>query len=195
MQPITPIPGDAKGQNIAIILIVVAVIVIVFLVINKIFGGLKGFLDLFKGIGDTGKKIVDNVSQGLGLEDTPQQASDRAIINKEQEKINTISSPWNSAYWKNAPKGSLLFTVADGDKYATQIYDSVGIITDSPRQALAAIKNSRTKTQISWVSDRFNQKYNNDMFNYLANKFDTPEQMANLVSMITYVNSLPEYKI
>jgi len=189
-------PGTGKGQNIAIILIILAVIVIVFLVINKIFGGLKGFLDFFKGIGDTAKKATDAAKQALGLEDTPQQASDRIIINKEQEKVNTISSPWNPAYHKNAPKESSLFTVSAGDKYATLIYDSVSsILPDNPRQALSTIKNARTKTQVSWISDRFNQKYNNDMFNYLAYHFDTPEQMSNLVSMITYVNSLPEYKI
>jgi len=187
MQTPSAYPGTGKGQNIAIIIVIVVVIALVAWIVIKFGDTIFGFFnDLKKG--------RDSVLESVGLKDSAQEQEDKAIIQKAKEEASTISSPWNPAYYKNAPAGSSLLTTATGDKIAKQIYDSVGVLTDDSDKGLAAVKQCRTKTQVSWVAERFNKLYNQDLFAFFHNHYDTEQQRANLRAAIDYVNSLPAYK-
>lgn len=181
-------PGTGKGQNIAIILIVVVVLALVVYIIVKVFGGFENFFD---GIKDGTKKVTD----ALGITDSAQESEDKEIIQTAKEQASTISSPWNPAYYQNAPNDKLLFTTAYANGLAKQIYDSVGYVTDDSAQGLAAIKQCKTKTQVSFLADKFNSLYKRDLFSFMQYYYDKEAQVSNLRAAIEYVNSLPAYKI
>jgi hypothetical protein len=180
-------PGTGKGQNIAVIIIVVVVVALVAWIVIKTFGGISSFFD---SIG----KTRDSVLQKIGVQDSKQEAADKVAIQKAKEQASLISSPWNPAFYKNSPNDSLLFYSSTAKKLAAQIYDSVGIVYDNSDQGVAAIKQAQTQTQISFLADIFNQLYSQDLFAYMQFHYDTEAQLANLHTIIDYVNSLPPYK-
>lgn len=181
-----PYPGSAKGQNIAIIIIVIVVLAIVVWIISKVFGS---FSNLFGGLG----KLGHGALQGLGLEDTPQDKENLDAILAEQQKASLASSPWNSTFYKSSPEGTKLVTRAKQDANAKQIWDSVSIFGDTPLAALAVFKTFTNQAQVSWLVDVFNQNYQQDLYNWMAYHYDTSAQKANLVSIVNFVNSLPKY--
>jgi flagellar basal body-associated protein FliL len=182
-----PYPGTGKGQNIAVIIIVVVVLGIVGYIIIKSFGGISSF---FKSISGG----ADSVLQKLGVKDSAQETADKEVIQKAKEEASTISSPWNPAYYKNAPSGSLILSSATAKTIAKQVYDSVGYVSDNSDEALGAIKQCRTKTQVSFLADTFNKTYGKDLFSFMQTHFDLEQQIANLRAAVDYVNSLPAYK-
>lgn len=178
--------GDSKGQNIAIILLVVAAIVAVFVILNKVFG-------LFSGVGDFFKDAQTASAEFLNLKDTPEEAAIRKRIEQELAASAASSSPWNPIYYKSAPSGALLITRAKANELAKQIWDSVGNFYDTPTQALAAFKQLSAKTQVSWLAEVFQSNYNRDLFSWLKDKFDTDTQREVLGTIISYVNNLKAY--
>lgn len=181
-----PIPGNAKGQNLAIILVVVAVIAIAFVIINKVFG-------ITDGIGSFFKDAQEGTAEYLNLKDTPEEALIRKRIEEEAARANTSSSPWSPDYYKSSPQGSHLITRAVANDLAKQIWDSVGTFYDDPESGYSALKQLSYKTQISWLADVFNMNYKRDLFSWLKLKYDTDSQRDVLANMIAYVNNLKAY--
>jgi hypothetical protein len=179
-------PGSQKAQGIAVILIVIAVIVLVFFVVKKFFGG---FESLFGGIGDT----IGGAGEWLNLKDTEQEAAIRKAIADAENTASSITSPWNATYYKSAPAGTSLLTRATADKYAKQIWDSVGVVSDDSAAGVAVFKSLSNKAMVSWLCDVFNQNYKRDLFQWLKLKYDTDTQRADLKVIIDYVNSLKAY--
>ena len=133
---------------------------------------------------------------------------------KKMEKINAIldgstpdpSNPqgsdnyWSATFWKKVSPQTKL--VSDTQIYqffknlATQIYDSVSPstknwITDSPSEGFAAFKAIGSKLGVSVLADVFNQKYQQDLFTFLNDKYDTEEQKAIWNNIQSYTNNLP----
>ena len=161
------------------ILIGVAIIVLAAIVVKKFFGGIDGLLEKFG--------FKDDAETKQAKEDTA-----AAIAKANNEPKN---SPWNPNFYKSAPSGSKLVTAAIADAAATKIYDSSGyLLPDRPEQAFAALKQMPSQTAVSWLAERFELKYKQDLLSWLQEAFnDTPTQEKYLAQMLNYVTNLPKY--
>lgn len=172
-----------KPENAKAIAIVVVVIVVLFFLlywISKTFGGLS---KLFGGLGSA-----------IGVSDTPEQAAQKKAIADAKKAANSGTSPWSPLYYKNAPSGARLFTQATTDKYAADIWDSVGIFTDDISEVIGALRNFSAKSQVSFLADRFNLLYGKDLLSWLTlqyTKMGTPD--PGLVTVTDIVNGLASY--
>jgi len=167
--------GNTKG--IATILLVVAVIFIVLFAGSKVM------------------KLINGTLEGLGLKDDPTEAKNKETVQTglEKETNKGVMSAWSPQYYKNAPGGSALLTVATAKALAKTMWDSVGYITDTPSLGEGVIKQLKTKTQVSFLADTFYKTYKVDLLSWLQNKYDTNEQKQFLASMLAYVKALPDY--
>ncbi len=165
-----------KYKGISMLIIVVAVIALAFIVVNKVFGGINGILE------------------GLGLKDSEEEIRLNSDLENFLRDTSNPTNPFSPAFYKNAPADSKLFKSAFADQLARQIYDSVGVFYDDPESALAAIKQCTTKSQVSFISDRFNVMFKKDLITWLDQKFDTNNQKRILREIYSYAASLPKYK-
>lgn len=135
--------------------------------------------------------------EALGLKrDEEEEKLDKDVQQRNEEAQNGSATPWSPQFYKQAQaegKTVTLIKVDDADRLAKQIWDSVGVFYDTPTQAVSAIKQVPTQAAISFLSERFNLKYDRDLWNWMKFKFDTDEQMKQLTDMAHYVEKLPKY--
>lgn len=164
--------GSKKGQDIGLILIILAVIILVFLVAYNYSKGIKGILE------------------GIGLKD---DKTDKAIQDRLTVNVNKAENAeyWKPSMWKNV-KGAKILTQDSSKRIADQIYSSVGYFSDTPAQAVAAFKQLTAKTQVSYLVDRFNAIHKLDLKTFLNERFDTTEQKKALNDIYNYVQNLPK---
>lgn len=171
------VPEKQRGI-IAIIITLVVVAIVVFVVI-KITQGAGGILEALGFKRDPAEKDLDKAAQ---------------VANEQNQNSE---SPWSPQYYRNAQTKGIAMTLIPADKAANlskQIWDSVGVFTDTPVQASSAIKQLPTKAAVSWLAEKFNVLYDRDLWDWLNLKFDTDEQKKVLTDMAHYVRSLPDYK-
>ena len=106
-------------------------------------------------------------------------------------------SPFNPNMWRKV-SGAMLLTRATTETLAKRIYDAFGLFQDDFNAVMSAIKFCKYKTQISWLSDIFQQKYSADMFTFLTNgggilPWDGLSD-AQMQQVLNYVNNLPKTK-
>lgn len=170
-------PDNAKA--VAIILVVVVVLVIAFVWINKTFGGIS---NAFASIGEK-----------LGITDSPQVAANKAAIDQATADSANPASPWSPAFYQNAPAGALLLTSAAAKALSDQIWGNW--LTNSIDDAVGAIKQCRTKSQVSFLAEAFQQDHNKDLWTWLHDQYthliSAPE--PGLATIANYVNNLPNY--
>jgi hypothetical protein len=165
---------NAKGASILIIVIVSVILAIV----------------LFKDF----RKIFRSVGESLGVFDSEEETENKTYINTEVNRQNALgtSSAWSPKYYTIVPRDNgFAFTVADAQKYCAQIWDSVGIIHDTPTVALSAIRQCQNKRNVSFLADGMSDIYEVDLLNWFEQKFDTSEQREVLAAILHFVNSLP----
>jgi hypothetical protein len=167
--------GNAKG--IATMLIVVAIVVLVFIFADKIIKFINGFLE------------------DIGLKDDPtkKKNKEQTQAQLEAESAKGVMSAWSPSFYKNAPGGSALITVATADDLASDMYGSVGYLYDTPSVGEGVIKQLSTKTQVSFLADRFYINYKVDLLSWLKQHYDTGDQVQHLATMLDYVKALPDY--
>lgn len=178
--------APSKNNTAEMIRVLTPLIIIVALY----FVGKKFFSSLFSPI--TG------LAEGLNISDTPEEKKKLKKLQDNLEAINNASSnknPFDPNYWDLLKIGKTqqvaLLKVAKANELASRIYNAIGYIYDSPEDILGAIKQCKYKSQISFVSKYFYEKYKKDMLTWLADKLDTTYQKIILGDIITYVNGLP----
>ena len=179
MQATTLKPDNAKA--LVILIGGLAAVVILIMIINKTFGGISNLLGKF--------------SEALGISDSPEQAATKKVVADATAASANVGSAWSPQFYKNAPTGAALTTQAFADNLAAQVWDSVGIFTRDIEEAYGAIKQLHTKSQVSFLCDRFQTLYHKDLFSWLTlmfTKMGYPD--PTLQQIATYVNGLPNYK-
>lgn len=174
-----------NAKAIAIILIVVVVVVLFAVYANKFLGG----------VGNALRGVTDS----LGLTKSDESKARDQQIKDAQKAANTAGSPWSASFYQGV-QGALVLTSSFADSLAYQIYDSVNTWSsnDGP-EVVGAIKQCKTKSQVSFLCERFYQKYNQDMYEYITKNytgnhiFNNPYNDSVISSINTYVNSLPNY--
>lgn len=133
--------------------------------------------------------------QAFNLADSPEEQETNERLSTNAEAAALAGSPWSPSFYKSAPSGSWLPPRSTAEAMARQIYDSVGTFYDEPEEALAAIKQMKTQSGVSFLSDVFSQLYNADLYTFLEYHFDTAVQKYVLIRIGDYVSSLPKYRI
>lgn len=165
---------SSKVKDVIAIAIIAVVVILVIIIVKKVSGGIDGALEM------------------LGVKDTKEEIKAQETVNKTVDKNLQAGngSAWSAKLYKTI-KGAKVFTVASADNLAKKIYESVGHFTDNPNEGAGAIKQCYTKTQVSFLAERFQVKYNLDLLSWLELHYDTSEQKKVLANILTYVEALP----
>lgn len=125
-----------------------------------------------------GKKILEAIGViDDGSEQTKQQAQ-------------LYGSAFTPSYYKQKP-GALLLTNAAADAYARVIYEAKGgIFNDNESAVYGIFQNLKTKTQVSYLADRFQSLFGKSMVAYLQDFLSDSE----FLTLVSIVNSLPDVK-
>ena len=86
----------------------------------------------------------------------------------QQAQQGGINNPFNPLFWKNRG-GALIITNSAVDMMITKIYSSFGLFQDDFNAIFSVFKQLKTQSQVSYLADRFNQKYNADLITFLGN--------------------------
>lgn len=178
------------------LLLIVIVIVLFF-----IFKGLKGILE--------GLNIIKDPEEKKAAEDI-KRASEQSVIPPviaapaSFTAFEISGDPFNANYYRIISKnaraeaakkgmrsGTMLLKSEIAKIRAKNIYESVGFLYDKTGEAVAQFKKCKYKTQVSQVCAAFNDKYQQDCFSWMKNKFDRQDQMQDLAEIVAYVNNLP----
>lgn len=103
-----------------------------------------------------------------------QSSEDKARDKQAQAFGTTQNSPFNPSYYKGV-KNAILVTRATAEKLADQLYDAIGNVYDDENAVYGALRQLKTKTQLSWVADVFTQRHQADLYQYLARNLSDSE--------------------
>jgi hypothetical protein len=134
------------------------------------------------------KKIILPLMEKLGL--TKSQAESNIL-----SETTNPNSPWSPLYWKSAGPGALILTDNAANSFAETIYNAPGWLYDDFEKVLAVFKQLKSKSQVSFLVDRFNEKYNKDLLLWLqgGSFLDWPSDRFSsdqVGQLIDYVNNL-----
>lgn len=133
-------------------------------------------------------KIILPLMEKLGLTKT------KSELDILSESTNP-NSAWSPLYWQSAGRGALILTDNAVNEFCETIYNSVGYVYDDFEKVLAVFKQLKSKSQVSFLVDRFNQKYNKDLLLWLQGGtfLDWPSDRfssSQVGQLIDYVKSL-----
>jgi hypothetical protein len=113
-----------------------------------------------------------------------ESATDKANAAQLQQLNN--SNVFSPNYWKSKP-GANLITVAEAFRLAKIIYDAKGIFNDDEAAVYGAFQQLKYKTQVSWLAEKFFDKYQTSLLGYLQNMFNEAEmaQVAAIVNRLS----------
>ena len=140
------------------------------------------------------KKGFDGALSFLGLK---KDEYDKAVA----EESSNPASPWSPNYWQSSEakkNRALLIKEAAVQDMIQKIYKSVGYLQDDWSTAFAQIKRCKTKSMISYLAYKFQQKYGKDLLEWLPGGSGWPnDRFSNeqVAQAIAYVNTLPKYKL
>lgn len=184
------VSNNAKvAQDWIKVLIPVLILVILFFFGKKIFGF---FGSITGGISDA----VSGAAEGLNIKDTKEEKKKKEKAKKNVENLekDTLKNPFEPNLQRDAQKAGkvvMLVTGATTDDICKKIKGAIGTFYDSPNEILAQFKRLNYKSQVSWIAEKFSDKYGLNLFDWLTDKLDTTEQKAVLLKITEYVNALP----
>ena len=135
--------------------------------------------------------------KGLGLIQSQQD--------QEAEKLNDkvlFQDYTKPTFWKQIPPaGKKVVTFSNWENWITELEDStaniltsiftIGIVQDEEEKMLNLIRQIEYKCQYSFLADKFQQKYGEDMTGFLKNYFNETElypAWKHLEKLPTYAN-------
>jgi len=132
------------------------------------------------------KNIIDKTGNFFGVNDNTNTSAGVTI------------NAWDPKFYKTAPNGTMLLSAADALRLAKKIYSYSGWFFDSPGVVIDALKEVRSKAEVSQISAAFSQEYSYDMYQYLldGNGWINPANglsNTNLTKINDYVKNLPNY--
>ena len=118
-----------------------------------------------------------------------------ATVQREQTNPN---SPWKPTFWKSAPAGAALIKSATANQYAATIHNAFSLFQDDFNAIFSVFSQLRTKSQVSFLADIFQQKYGEDLLSFLGDgggimPWDGLNDQ-NLAKITELVSRLPQYK-
>ena len=113
------------------------------------------------------------------------------------QQMTDAGSPWKPSYWQQFSTFTYQLTAQQAQSYAETIHDAFGLFQDDFNSVLSVFSNMRTKANVSYLSDVFNQKYDEDLLSFLTNggglmPWDGLSD-AHLKQITDLVNNLPTH--
>lgn len=138
--------------------------------------------------------VVKPILKKLGI-----VKSSEDLLVDAQTNIPNKENPFSSLFYKSAPAGAKLLTVAAANMYAKRIYDAMGYTYDDEAAIYSVFRSLAAQSQVSFLSERFRINYGVDLLEFLKkgkNQFNPASGLNNdeLAIVINIVNKLPKYK-
>lgn len=118
--------------------------------------------------------------------------AEQQVIN--QQNLPNNKNPFSPVYWKTIP-GAKLITRNATNGLAKRIFDSMGYFSDDESGVFSVFSQLKYKSQVSWLSDIFQQNYKIDLLDFLKRgKGQLPQaglSDTELQQIINIVNALP----
>ncbi|MFZ1807611.1 MAG: hypothetical protein WAU36_10335 [Cyclobacteriaceae bacterium] len=115
--------------------------------------------------------IVRPIMKKLGIiEDKDDKARDKQV----QEFGTELGSPFNPNFYKGKV-GVTLLTKAAATKLANQIEAAIGFFSDDENAVYGAMRQLKTKEQLSFLADIFQQEHNADLYQMLVRNLSETE--------------------
>lgn len=121
---------------------------------------------------------------------------------KAAESGDALNNPWDPNFYKKAPAGSLVIRVAEAIKRADLIYNCSApnyLYQDDEACIVNAITSLKTQSQVSFLADQFQKKYNTSLILFLQKgRTSAPWaglSEAELTNVIDNVRKKPKYKL
>jgi hypothetical protein len=113
--------------------------------------------------------VIKPILQKLGIEKTPEQVKDEE--EKKQASTN-LESPFSPRFWKEElaiKKEVKLLTTKAKTQFAAIIYAALnrGYLGDDVAAILGVFRQLKYKSQVSYLADFFEQKYQLDLYKTL----------------------------
>lgn len=149
---------------------------------------------LLVGGGLIGLSLVSKLFNTLGIWNGPGGTA----VAHEQTNPN---SPWKAAFWQSAYNSGTEVTLLTADAVNTfcqQIHDAFTVFQDDFNQIMAVFSQLKTKSQVSYLADKFQQRYREDLLSFLKDgggilPWDGLSD-THLKVLTDLVNNLPQYK-
>jgi hypothetical protein len=118
--------------------------------------------------------------------------AEQQVIN--QQNLPNNKNPFSPLYWKTI-SGAKLITRNATNALAKRIFDSMGFFSDDEPGVFSVFTQLKTKTQVSWLADIFQQNYKMDLLDFLKRgKGQLPQaglSDTELQQLLNIVNTLP----
>lgn len=118
--------------------------------------------------------------------------AEQQVIN--QQNLPNNKNPFSPVYWKSISNAKLITRNATNG-LAKRLYDAMGYFSDDEPAVFSVFSQIKYKTQISWLSDVFQQNYKIDLLDFLKRgKGQLPNaglSDSELQQIINIVNALP----
>lgn len=133
--------------------------------------------------------ILKPLLEKLGI---AKSQADQQLIN--QQNLPNNKNPFSPIYWKTV-YGAKLITRNATNNLAKRIYEAMGFFSDDEPAVFSVFSQMKYKTQVSWLSDVFQQNYKMDLLDFLKRgKGQLPQAGLNsdeLQQILNIVNALP----
>lgn len=135
--------------------------------------------------------VIKRILEALGLWDSKDT--------KELDDVSSDpSSAWNPNFWKQKPSNvawTYAITTTQALQYAKEIYDSFGAFDDCEECAKGVFRQLRTKANVSFLADNFQQKYGKDLLDFLRGGLWPKDRLsdADVAEINRYIQQLPNY--
>lgn len=135
--------------------------------------------------------VIRPALQKIGILQTAgERQQERAI--EQAQTGNPQTNPFSPSYYRG--RRCTILTAAAADALAERIYKAMGW-TDDEDEIFAVFRSLSTKCQVSFLADRFQQRYQRDLFTYLqqgdTNFWWGGLSEGDLGKIVSLVNQLP----
>jgi hypothetical protein len=133
--------------------------------------------------------ILRPLFEKLGL---ARSQAEQQLIN--QQNLPNSKNAFSPLYWKTIPNAKLITRNAT-NALAKRIFDAMGYFSDDESAVFSVFTQLKTKTQVSWLADIFQQNYRIDLLDFLKRGKGQLAQAGlsdtELQQVLNIVNSLP----
>lgn len=134
-------------------------------------------------------KVIKPLLESVGL------SQSEAELEVERQSSNP-ASPWNPNFWRKS--NATIITNDAVTKFINTIWNAPGYFNDDFDAVLGVFKQLKTKSQVSYLADKFNKVKGKDLLNWLqggsALNWPADRFSADQVNqLIKYVNGLKNY--
>lgn len=105
------------------------------------------------------------------------------------------NSFWRPDFWRKSQNYSYTIDTPTAQAYAKEIYDAFGAFDDNEDQAIGVFRRLRTKANLSFLADVFNQVYGQDLLTFLRGGIWPKDRLSDddVALINSMIAALPNY--